>query len=192
MPQASLTKQEFIEKLRKVKEQGWVASRRSRSNVGAVGNTLEDLLGIEENNLPIANSGVWELKTQRATTSALTTLFHFEPWPRNARIVSAVLLPKYGWAHQTEAGEMSFRVTMSGDRYTDRGFKVVVDRTLLRISIDFDASRVAPHHSNWLKDVIEKAGRRQLQPEPYWPFETLEKKRGLNCETLSISQQRLG
>ncbi len=71
---------------------------------------------------------------------------------------------------------MSFRVTMSGDRYTDRGFKVVVDRTLLRIAIDFDASQIVPHHSGWLKSVVDKAGPGRLQPEPYWPFETLEKK----------------
>lgn len=140
LPSARFTKREFIEKLLRIRKQGWIVSRRSRSNVGAVGNTLEDLLGIDENNLPIANAGVWELKTQRATTSSLTTLFHFEPWPRNAHIVPAVLLPKYGWPHQTEPGEMSFRVTMAGDRYTDRGFKVVVDRNSSRVRIDFDVS----------------------------------------------------
>ncbi len=42
---------------------------------------LEDLLGIEENNLPIPNAAEWELKAQRANTSALTTLFHIEPQP---------------------------------------------------------------------------------------------------------------
>ena len=71
---------------------------------------------------------------------------------------------------------MSFRVTMSGDRYTDRGFKVVVARTLSRVAIDFDASRVTPHHSDWLKGVIEKAGGGRIQPEPYWPFDDLKKK----------------
>jgi hypothetical protein len=170
------TKDEFIERLRKIKEKGWIPSGRSRSNVGAVGNTLEDLLGIEENNLPIANAGAWELKSQRHETGSLTTLFHFEPWPRQARIVPRVLLPKYGWPHPTEHKEMSFRVTMSGDRYTDRGFKVIVDRAKSEVRIQFDATRVDTIHTEWCKEVQRKAGLGKIQPEPYWPFDKLEAK----------------
>jgi len=170
------TKDEFIERLRKIKEKGWIPSGRSISNVGAVGNTLEDLLGIKENNLPIANAGAWELKSQRSETSSLTTLFHFEPWPRTAKIVPKVLLPKYGWPHQTEANEMSFRVTMSGDRYTDRGFKVIVDRARALVRIDFDASHVHSSHHEWLNDVKQKVGLGKINPEPYWPFDKLETK----------------
>ncbi len=53
---------------------GWIDNAR-HGNVGGIGNTLEDLLGIEENNLPIPNAAEWELKAQRADTSSLTTLF---------------------------------------------------------------------------------------------------------------------
>jgi len=173
---SSYTKSEFIEQLRKLKEMGWIPSRRSRHNVGAVGNTLEDLLGIKENNLPIANAGIWELKAQRFETSSLITLFHFEPWPRNAKIVPRVFLPKYGWPHPTEPEEMSFRVTMSGDRYTDRGFKAVVDRAAKRLRIDFDYQQVAPHHADWLRQVKVKAGLGKIVPEPYWSFSDLEQK----------------
>lgn len=155
---------------------GWIPSGRSVDNVGAVGNTLEDLLNIKENNLPIANAGIWELKAQRAETSSLTTLFHFEPWPRISRIVPKILLPKYGWPHQTEANERSFRVTMSGDRFTDRGFRPVVDRAQQRVRIDFDASQVDARHSEWLKEAQRKAGLGKIQPEPYWPFDALKKK----------------
>jgi hypothetical protein len=172
----SLTKEEFIEHLREVKDMGWIPSRRSRSNVGAVGNTLEDLLGIKENNLPIANSGAWELKAQRSGTSSLTTLFHFEPWPRSARIVPSILLPKYGWPHPTESNEMSFRVTMRGDRYTDRGFKVIVDRNKGELRIDFDHSQVSSDHAAWLNEVKAKAGLGRICPEPNWPFTRLEAK----------------
>ena len=172
----SYTKEEFVERLRKIREKGWIPSGRSRENVGAVGNTLEDLLGIRENNLPIANAGAWELKSQRSETSSLTTLFHFEPWPRQAKIVPRILLPNYGWPHPSEAGEMSFRVTMSGDRYTDRGFKAVVDREEKKLRIDFDANRVDPSHSKWLKEIEQKAGLGKIIPEPFWPFDRLETK----------------
>lgn len=69
-----LTKEQLINELRNIKKSGWIKSAR-QGNVGGVGNTLEDLLGIEENNLPIPNAAEWELKAQRADTSSLTTLF---------------------------------------------------------------------------------------------------------------------
>ena len=46
------TKESLINELRDIRQRGWILSGR-HGNDGAVGNTLEDLLGIEENNLPI-------------------------------------------------------------------------------------------------------------------------------------------
>lgn len=126
------SKEDLIQKLAKIKELGWIKSGR-QGNHGGVGNTLEDLLGIQENNLPIPNAAEWELKTQRRGTVSLTTLFHMEPSPRAANIVPAILLPHYGWPHQ-EAGnkypttERSFRQTICMPNSSDRGFQVVVDR----------------------------------------------------------------
>jgi len=64
------TKEALIEELKKIRAMGWIPDAR-RGNVGGVGNTLEDLLGIEENNLPIPNAAEWELKCQRANTTSL-------------------------------------------------------------------------------------------------------------------------
>lgn len=176
------TKESVIEKLRQIKEKGWIPSGRSRSNVGAVGNTLEDLFGIKENNLPLANAGQWELKAQRRGTSSLTTLFHSEPSPRNAKIVPKILLPLYGWHHE-EADkkyprtEMSFRSTTPGNRFTDRGFKIEVDRTEEKVKLVFDASKVNTRkHSEWLSDVQKHVGLGQITPQPYWGFDELGRK----------------
>lgn len=38
-----------------------------------IGNALEDLLGLSENNLPIPNAAEWELKLQRLNSTSLTT-----------------------------------------------------------------------------------------------------------------------
>lgn len=46
------TKESLISELLKIKDMGWIENRR-HGNDGGVGNTLEDLLDIEENNLPI-------------------------------------------------------------------------------------------------------------------------------------------
>src|SRR3954452_23860847 len=106
----------LISKLKDIAASGWIANAR-HGNHGGIGNTLEDLLGIKENNLPIPNAAEWELKAQRRSKAkSLTTLVHMEPSPRAIRFVPRVLLPKYGWSHE-KAGteypddEMSFRQT---------------------------------------------------------------------------------
>jgi len=48
-------KESIIAALQNIKNRGWILNARP-GNVGGVGNTLEDLLGIQENNLPIPNS----------------------------------------------------------------------------------------------------------------------------------------
>ncbi len=98
----SISKEELIEKFKEIYAQGWILNYRG-NNDGAVGNILEDLLGIPENNLPIPNAAEWELKAQRAETTSLLTMFHMEPSPRALSVVPNILLLKYGWAH-SEAG----------------------------------------------------------------------------------------
>jgi len=182
------TKDELIKKFKELNKAGWILNGRF-GNQGGIGNTLEDYLGIEENNLPIPNSAEWELKTQRADTSSLTTLFHSEPSPRAIRFVPQVLLPFYGWQHQQagklyESSELSFRQTIHGKSYTDRGFIVQIDRIAKKVLVSFDADKVAAHHSDWLASVKERIGLGELNPQPYWGFDDLEHKAGtklLNC-----------
>src|SRR3989344_5563748 len=176
------SKESLIKRLKQITRMGWIPSGR-HGNHGGIGNTLEDLLGIQENNLPIPNAAEWELKTQRCNTTSLTTLFHIEPSPRAMRFVPAVLLPQYGWPHE-KAGttypknEMSFRQTISGRSCSDRGFRVVVDRRAQKVLISFDASCVAPRHAQWLKTIRKRAGLHELDPQPYWGFADLEHKAG--------------
>ena len=84
------TKDELIKKFKELAAMGWVENGRF-GNHGGIGNTLEDFLGIAENNLPIPNAAEWELKAQRLNSTSLTTLFHIEPSPRAVRFVPQVL-----------------------------------------------------------------------------------------------------
>lgn len=182
------TKQSLIEALKEIRNRGFVPNAR-HGNHGGMGNTLEDLLEITENNLPIPNAAEWELKTQRLPTSSLTTIFHLEPSPRAIRFVPAILLPKYGWAHQDAgasrpADTMSFRQTIHGLSRSDRGFKVVVDENERKVLISFDAGAVDIRHADWLKSVEQRVGLGELDPQPYWGFDDLFHKAGtklLNC-----------
>lgn len=182
------TKQSLIDKLKEIAAMGWIANAR-KGNSGGIGNTLEDLLGIKENNLPIPNAAEWELKTQRINSSSLTTLFHIEPSPRAIRFVPQILLPKYGWLHKENGkkypiGEMSFRQTIHGLSKSDRGFIVKIDRAEKKILISFESNAVDVRHAKWLDSVKERVGLGELNPQPYWGFDDLEHKAGtklLNC-----------
>lgn len=176
------TKKDLIKKLKEISAMGFIPNAR-KGNDGGIGNTLEDLLGIKENNLPIPNASEWELKTQRLNSTSLTTLFHIEPSPRAIRFVPKVLLPLYGWPHKEDGkkyppGEMSFRQTIHTKSCSDRGFKVSVDNTERKISVSFDANCVDHRHSAWLKRVENSVGLGEFCPQPYWGFDDLEHKAG--------------
>lgn len=172
--------EQLVYRLNEIKDMGWIQSQRA-GNQGGVGNTLEDLLGIAENNLQLPDIGNWEIKTRRSETVSLLTLFHSEPEPRRFRIVPQILLPNYGWRHQ-EAGylysrsERSFRQTISGQNYSDRGFIVKVDRNHERIYIDFSSSRIQAHHSQWKDEVSRSVGLGPIVPAPFWTFDTIAEK----------------
>ena len=157
---------------------GWIENRRP-GNAGGIGNTLEDLLDVAENNRRVPDFGEWEIKSQRSNTSSLLTLFHTEPMPREERFVPRMLLPRYGWPHQ-EAGtkygadERSFRQTINATSASDRGFSVVVDRRAQRIYIRFDFSEIGHRHADWQRFIQSGAGTDDLSPNPYWTFAELE------------------
>jgi len=191
------TKESLIQALKEIRDSGWIESRR-QGNAGGVGNTIEDLLGIEENNLPIPNAAEWELKAQRIDTTSLTTLFHSEPSPTALRFVPQILLPKFGWQHK-EAGkkyghdEKSFRQTINANGFSDRGFKVKVDKDDRKILVVFDADKVDSKHSEWLDSVLNRTEKKALEISPYWGFDDLFHKVGTklhNCFHLGAKMKK--
>ncbi len=176
----NIPKEELLDRLKAIQKLGWVHTNRSK-NDGSVGNTLEDLLEIPENNLGIANTVDWELKAQRKKTSSMITLFHIDPHPRKPEsVVSKVLLPYYGWQHK-EAGkkhpanEMSFRATINGKSYMDRGFKLKVESVKRTIDIIYDPKETGARHIEWKGKVLDYHGNEE-QVIAYWNFDELQTK----------------
>lgn len=168
-----LTKQQMTEKLLQVQQIGWIKNQRPL-NTGGIGNTIDSLLGLSENNLPIADTAQWELKTRRIGSQSLLTLFHMEPEPRAERIVVNLLLPKYGWPDQAgRLNELSFRQTLRATVATDRGFRITVDRATERLLVVFESREVQLHHSAWLQGVSGRIGLGPLNPQPFWKFQDL-------------------
>ncbi len=189
------TKEQLIDAINDIFDQGWHRSVKKTANTrndGAVGNTLEVLLGIDENNLPIPNAQEWELKGQRLHTSSLVTLKHIEPSPTAAKIVPSILLPLYGWKHR-QAGkkypksEMSFRSTTGAKDFTSRGFRIVVDRPQKKLRFIFESTKADasdPEIFRWLQSVDARVGLGPINPEPYWGFNDLKYAIGakiMNC-----------
>ena len=179
------SKEELIKAICTIAGNGWhqsVKDTRNTRNDGAVGNTLESLLGIEENNLPIPNAREWELKGQRLHSKSLLTLKHKEPSPTGVKFVASVLLPLYGWKHQQAgkrypATEMSFRSTTRATQSTVRGFRIIVDRAQKKVRFVFDSSKANaadPEIASWLESVKQRVGLGPLDPEPYWGFDDLK------------------
>lgn len=157
----------------------WHDSGRQNDNDGAAGNTLEDLLGVEENNFALPDFGEIELKTQKFEgKSSLFTLFHKEPQP--AASVKK-LLKAMGWKHsgagtKYPASEMSFRSTTYADRWSARGFRVKVSEK--RIDFVYDSSKVErtgadrtekfATYGDWADDIETRAPHyREIFPLGY-------------------------
>jgi hypothetical protein len=136
-------------------------------NDGSAGNTLEDLLGVDENNLKLPDWGNIELKTKRKESQSLVTLLHREPQP-NASVPQ--LLLSLGWKHK-DAGskynddELSFRSTTKANVFSDRGFAVQLCDD--KITFVFEPSKVNTSASDrtkaygtygdWLNDVESRS-----------------------------------
>ncbi|MFW9889472.1 MAG: MvaI/BcnI family restriction endonuclease [Candidatus Thorarchaeota archaeon] len=77
---------EFIRRLTNLSKKGFVESHRSGDT--GVGKTLEDLLGIEENNISGPDFGygpnLYELKSTRRKSKTMITLFTKAPSPKGA------------------------------------------------------------------------------------------------------------
>jgi hypothetical protein len=76
MARKVMTLGEFRERFAEIKDRGFIRSTR-RGPTG-VGHTLETLLGLEEDNIPMPDLGEVELKGHRAGSDSMVTLFTYD------------------------------------------------------------------------------------------------------------------
>lgn len=182
---STYTKNELIQKLKDVKKKGWIVLTKYRQfKDGGLGNTLEDLLGVPENNIPLADYGVFELKTHRSTSNSLISLFRFEPKPGK---VIPNLVENYGWPlPKYGPKERSLRVDITAANYAERGFIVEIDEEAKRVEIHFNQNMVPKkqRYITWLQNVEKRVGLGDLKPVPFWTFDDLEKKVQLKIKNM--------
>ena len=119
------TLDDFIREYTKVKEIGWIKTHRSGPT--GIGKTIEDLLGIPENNRDEPDFGEYELKSCRINSQSMLTMFTRAPQPAKA---NTYLREKYGYSSSVyDNDEKVLHSTLSADRFTpiaDTGNKLKI------------------------------------------------------------------
>jgi hypothetical protein len=124
------TFEEFVERLQEIEQLGYVETHRA-GNTG-IGKTLEDLLGIEENNIPGPDAVGVELKSTRRHSNNLTTLFTKEP-PRSQRnLWNQDLVRELGYVDSKD--RQALKVTIEPDIPNSQGFFLSYDKTSVCVS----------------------------------------------------------
>jgi hypothetical protein len=147
---------ELVSKLKEIKDMGYVKTHRSGDT--GIGKTLEDVLGIEENNIPGPNGRMIELKSARKTATSMLTLFTKSPLPRRA---NSILLQKYGYPSSRGNNRKELHTTVNAKSYNTLkgkiGFKIDIKEDRVEL---VSASREVLGY--WNKHTLAKSFERKL------------------------------
>ena len=147
------TLDDFIKEYTKICAMGWI--RTHRSGPTGIGKTLEDLLGIAENNIDGPDFGDYELKSCRLDSNSMLTIFTKTPQPQGA---ANTLRATFGYSSEAyNNGEKVLHATLSADHFvpianTGRSLKVACSPTKISIIAE-DGNEYA----YWTRDQLKKA-----------------------------------
>jgi len=167
-----ITYPELIEKLKEIKEMGYIKTHRTGTT--GIGKTLEDLLGIKENNIPGPNAAMIELKSTRKNVTSMLTLFTKSPLPPRA---NSFLLQRYGYESLKENKRNELHTTVNALRYNqlkgNLGFKINIEENGICLVNSQEAIL-----GYWDKETLRKSFEKKLRELLYVKAET--KDRGPN------------
>ena len=139
---------QLVEEIKKLKKIGFIKTHRS-GNTG-IGKTLEDELGIEENNFPGPDGITTELKSARKNSKSMLTLFTKSPDPHG---INSELLKSFGYPRTN--GKLHLHTTVNAVE-----FNTLKGKTGFKIEIKDDKVNLVSKN----KSLV-----------PYWKKETLQK-----------------
>jgi len=108
---------QLIKKLKKIKSMGFVKTHRAHDT--GIGKTLEDLLGVKENNFRLPDIGTIELKAKRLDYASMLTLATKSPEPRG---VNRILFENYKYVDENSC--FCLHSTVCGSKANPQGFKL--------------------------------------------------------------------
>lgn len=155
---------ELIQRLKVIKERGYIKTHRS-GNTG-IGKTLEDLLGIMENNVPGPNARMIELKSARKNISSMLTLFTKSPLPPG---INSVLLYRFGY--EGKEGRKRLETTVNAMKFNQlkgkTGFKINI--RIDRVNLITAENEIVAY---WDKETLKTYFERKLPKLLYVKAET--------------------
>jgi len=116
----TITLKKLKEQLEKIKALGFVKTHRAHDT--GIGKTLEDLLGIKENNLQLPDVGDVELKAKRIDSVSMLTVATKSPEPNG---INKILFEKYKYLDKE--GNYNLHSTVCGSRENLQSFKIVFE-----------------------------------------------------------------
>lgn len=144
---------EFIEKYTQICNMGWIKTHRSGPT--GIGKTLEDLLGIIENNIDGPDFGDYELKSCRLDSNSMLTIFTKTPQPQGA---ANTLRMTFGYSSDAyDNDEKVLHSTLSADRFVtvaDTGHSLKVSCSDTKISIIAEDGK---EYAYWTRDKLKEA-----------------------------------
>lgn len=153
-----------IEKLKnefsRIKAMGFTPNTRPNNKDGGIGNTFEDLLGVEENNKKEADFEGIEIKTQRFLTGSSVSLFSKSPdFPKKA---NNYLRDTYGEIRQEEHSDKKILfASVYGNREGE-----VYSKYKMKLNVNREAQRIELLIKNLEGNLLETI---------YWNFSTIKK-----------------
>ena len=159
---------ELIQRLKAIKKMGYINIKTHRSGNTGVGKTLEDLLGIEENNIPGPNATMIELKSARKNAKSMLTLFIKSPLPPKA---NSVLLERFGYESARGNKRKELHTTVNAREFNTLkgkpGFKIDIQKD--RINLITIEGEVVGY---WDKEILRNSFERKLPKLLYVKAET--------------------
>ena len=143
----TITLRKLKEQLEKIKALGFVKTHRAHDT--GIGKTLEDLLGIKENNLRLPDVGDVELKAKRIDSGSMLTVATKSPEPKG---INKVLFEKYKYLDKE--GKYNLHSTVYGSRKNPQLFKVVFEGEKLVLK---NKSKIAVYWPISIFDDVLKA-----------------------------------
>lgn len=164
-------------KLKDIKKMGFVKTHR-KGDTG-IGKTLEDLLGIQENNIPLPDiDGIAELKAYRKDSTSMLTLFTLEPLPKGGDR-DRTLLDGFGYSKRDNGRSKELHVSLSCKKYNNQGLKLSVEKDKIRVkgknrklNIYWDMESVSSKfHAKLPALVYARAERKTIDGDEYFHFD---------------------
>lgn len=161
---------ELKEKFQEIKDAGW--HKATRDNDTGIGKTFEDLLDKNEDNISAPDYEDIEVKSQRALTSSMLTLFTKSPtYPRG---INSFLREEYGNYSEKYVGKKILFTTISAKKFnthvSGHDFKIKVDRDNKRLVLQIrknDSKAMVFENAYWSFDVLAKTLEKKLKHIAY-------------------------